>query len=217
MNKIINGIKRHLVLLFVVVLSLVGVVILVLLLIPKNSSSLVISVAPVDASITINNKSYSNGVFSNMAPGHYTAMISKDGFETKYVGFDLKNDEITTLSEYLVQSDQKMDYYESDAESLFVLREYASLHEDETAKTFLEEYDKKRSVKNFLPIEYAVAGTGDYYRIIFRENDSACEKNYCIEIGANNAYYNEAAITVLKDHGYNIDDYQIVYTFDGCD
>ena len=204
-----------------IVLLIVGVVVIVAIVMavmPKKNAALVISIAPVDATVIIDGERYWNGAYGDMAPGHYSAIISKDGFAGKAIEFDLANDEITYLNEYIVQPKDKFDYYETDTESLLALREYASSHEDEQVEAFLKDYDRKLSIREMLPIEYDEESNDEYYKIYFRDDGMyGCEKIYCIEIKTSSGAYTDLAFSILRIHGYNPEDYQIIDTSDGCD
>ena len=200
-----------------IVVVAILVVVLVLVLKPHNSANLSISVAPADAKITIDGNDYTNGLYREMAPGQYTATISKDGFEEKTVNLELKNDEVTRISEYLKQLEQGLDYYETDSNSLLALREYADTHEDAEVKKFLEEHDRKLRIKEILSIEYEEELTGDFYVVDYLENSPGCVKSFCLTVNASSDAYVETAFSVLKIHGYDAKDYEIVNISDGCD
>lgn len=208
--------KRFLVIASSIIGLMIIMIIVVFLLVPRNNANLVISVTPVGSTIKIGQKEYSNGVFRGLPAGHYAATIEKEGFESKTVELNLENDGITYLNEYLVQSDGSLGYYETDSESLLLLREYSSRYEDEKVKTFLENYDKKRSIRDVLPIEHKEPGVGDYF-IRYSEDYPGCKKIYCLEIGASDTIYYQSALSVLKIHGFEPDDYEIIDVSDRCD
>ena len=217
MEKIKNSFKQHPLYVLVLAIGVITIIIVIIILMPRRNAHLAINVAPADATIVINDQQYSNGVFDNMLPGHYNVIISKPGFETKTVEIDLKSDEVVYLNEYLVQPDWNFEYYETDLESLLSLREYADSHEDAKVKAFLENYDKKSVIRDILPLEYKEELTGDYYKIADMEKNYSCSRNYCIIIESSSDIYYELALSVLRNHGYNPDDYEIVYYYDGCD
>ena len=214
-----NNAKRKMLMIGLPVVGVLVILTVVLMtaLMPHNSANLVISVAPADATVTIGQKDYKNGIVRDLAPGHYTATVSKEGFETKMVELDLENDGITYLREYLAQSEDGFDYYEADLESLLYLREYASTHDDKTVKEFLEDYDKRLSIRDELPIVFKEETTGDYYEVYYRDDEPDCEWNYCLEIKTSSDAYEDLALSVLRIRGYNPDDYMIIHNSDRCD
>ena len=219
MNKIKNLLSENKI---AAVLSCAAIILLLavgaVVLKPQNNANLLVNVAPTDAKIVIAGQAYGNGMLRNMAPGHYVADIMKDGFESKTIEFDLKNDEVVFVNEYLIQPDLGFDYYETDSGSLLVLREYAEAHEDDAElKSFLENYEKKRTIVNILPLEYKDEITGGFYKVDYMEKNLACKKNYCITISTNDDIYTEAAFAAIKAHGYDLNDYTIIDLSDRCD
>ena len=218
MSKMKLFLKQHGLVVLLVTLVLMILILGVMILAPRNHANLAVSVAPVDADVLINGQAYENGMFRNMAPGHYTAVISRNGFGSKTVEFDLKNGEIVYLNEYLTQPELGFDYYETDKDSLLVLREYLSSHEgDGELKVFLEDYDRKKSVRDILPLEYEDEVTGGFYLVDFREESPACKKSYCLAISTSDDIYWELALTALRIQKYNPEDYEIIDVSDRCD
>lgn len=214
-----DDVKKNKILLYIglPVLGIVVAIILIVVLIPHNDALLVASVAPADSTITIDGHNYRNGFLRNLPPGHYTATISREGFTSKEVELDLENGVIKRLNEYLIQDDKGFEYYESDMESLLSLREYAESNEDAEVKAFLEEYDRKKSIKDLLPIKYTEEFDGEYYEVTYLDDDPYCTRNYCLGIRTSSDRYTDLMITALKAHGFNYDDYEVVDYSDGCD
>ena len=219
MNKMMVWVKQHILVTILIAFAVVALIIAsVIVLSPHNNAVLVVSVAPVDAEVLIGQEAYENGTFRNMAPGHYTVVISKDGFEGKTVELELKNDEVVYLNEYLAQSDSDFDYYETDRASMMVLREYSGSHEEDVElKTFLEDYDKKKTIEELLPLEYEDEETDGFYELDFLEGSSMCKKSYCLTISMSDDIYKDLALTTLKVHGYDPEDYEIIDVSDSCD
>lgn len=219
MNKIKIALQQHIIIILLICVAVILLLTMsVVILRPRNDANLVVSVAPTDAEIMIAGQVYDNGVFRNLAPGHYAAKISKEGFESKSVEFDLKNGEIVYLNEYLTQPDVGFGYYETDNNSLLVLREYAETHnEDVSLKEFLGNYDKKKAIMNFLPLEYKDEMTGGFYKVDYMEKNLTCKNNYCITISTSDDIYTEAAYAAMKAHGYDLNDYTIIDLSDRCD
>lgn len=220
MNENKTFLKRRIGVVLLVCLAIVVIIVVgVLLWTPRNNASLVVSVAPVDADVVINGQTYDgNGVFRNLAPGHYVAVVSKEGFEDKMVEFDLENDKIVYLNEYLMQSDSGFDYYETDSDSLLVLREYAEKHEEDTElKEFLEDYDKKKVILDILPLKYKDEVTNGFYIVDYMEKNVTCKTTYCITISTSDDVYTDAAFAAMKAHGFDLKDYNVIDLSDRCD
>lgn len=219
MNKKMIWLKQHLLVVslalsIMVVLIIVGLIFLT----PHNNAIMIVNVAPIDAEVSVGQGVYRNGTFENMVPGHYIVTISKEGFDSKTVEFDFENDKIVYINEYLVQPNLDFDYYETDKDSLLVLREYSMLHEGDVGlESFLKEYDRKKTIEDVLPLEYEDETTGGFYNVSFIEGNSVCKKSYCLTINASDDIYKELAFTVLKNHGFTPEDYEIVDISDSCD
>lgn len=211
-NKISSFIKRR----YALVLGVAVIVLLVAVVVVANvkSAKLVIQVAPSGATIKIGGRDYGNETIEGMWPGHYTAMISKDGFESKIVEFDLRSHETTILSEYLLGLEGGLGVYEFSADDLYWLRQYADANENEAVSEFISEHDKRKTIKDVLPLYDIDKGTGNSYYVFYKEGADECQRIYCLEIGANTRSYTGGALQGVRAHGYNPEDYEIIYKID---
>lgn len=175
--------------------------------------------APGIATISINGTSYQSGVYSDLAPGDYTATLSAQGFKDKEVSFSLSSGETTTIYEYLEDPDEGLGYFERNNSDLQVLR---NIDKPET-KSFIERYDAKMTIKTILPLEvnYDINSLTDNPRILYSKftiDDGTisddCAYAFCLRIwslSSNNDLNYRAAKAILKDNSYNIEDYHVVF------
>ncbi len=175
----------------------------------RKSAQFRLFVAPSNAKISIGNEDYSNGMLVASTPGVHTATISADGFKAKTVNLTLSENQTSHFYEYLIPDDSDLTVYEESYDDLYLLREYALLYPDDSSIVeFLTKYDEKAKIKDTLPL------IGNNYYIFYEESLSECKRLYCIEIGARNKSAGELAEQDLQKHGFNLNDYQIIYVYD---
>lgn len=179
-------------------------------------SSIEFTVAPSFAKIEINGQTYNNGVYE-FEPGEYEALISADGFESKKVKLTLGKEENAKLSEYLLNTEEGLAYFErSEAD----LRSLEAIDKTEV-KEFLESYRKKVSIRNILPIDasYDMSATlglpgNELYEQTIKDgsDDPRCKKAFCLL--ATGYRLNEAKLReAVSDKGYNLANYEVIYDF----
>ena len=217
MQKIIDFIKRHLILV-IVTLAIMAVAIILVIVLNIKTATLVFRVAPYDATITINDQIYANNTTHNFKPGNYTAVVSKYGFKDQTIELILENNKTTYLNTYLMNimgGGEDFEYYKTNYDDLYFLREYSNSHpEDEKLKIFLDDYDRAQTIKDILPLYSYDAATGESYYIFYETGSSQCNLLYCLEIGASSENSMISAMQKIIDNGYDIDDYQIIRSFD---
>lgn len=201
--------------LFLLTPILITAILIPLVIVGQKSATLNIDIAPLYATVSIDDKTYSNHSKVKLKPGNYSATISAPDFEPQSINFSLSRHENFDLRTYLLDSNSDLSYYETNSDDLYYLREYLHNHsDDELLSTFLTEYDKKRSVRNILPLYDIDQSTGESYYIFFETSLPTCNRLYCLQIGASSKTVFPTALAQLRSHGYNPDDYQIIYKSD---
>lgn len=181
-----------------------------------KSASLLIYVAPSNATVTIDGREYTNGVY-RFYPGTITAEIRQDGFETKTETLELQKGRVTKLFTYLTGKNNDYSWYISHDEDLSILQQISN---DNTSQSFLETYNqelaKAEQIKNAPDLPYtAQDADGNMISIVYTKSN-----NYCPEYSAKpciiitkkigNASY-DLGLNLLREHGYNPDYFNIIY------
>lgn len=176
-----------------------------------------ISVAPSQATVMINGNEYHNGSYE-FQPGQYQATISAEGFTTKTLDINVQPDQTTAIATYLVNNQEKMEYFEKSTADLQVL----STLPDEDAQEFISNYDQKASIRDLLPIdatydlsaESGMMGNDLYeQKITDGSSDSRCTQAFCLH--ATGYRLNMDALRqAVANLGYNFDDYEVIYDFE---
>ena len=209
----------------------VGVVILLCILaliglgvskIKPAHTLLEITVAPHDATISINGQEYRNGIYE-FEPGNYTVDISAEGFEPKNFNVVVPEEQTGKISTYLVNKKEGMEYYERNQADLNILETMA----DTEAVEFMKDYNRRISISGYLPIDasYSIEGppVGEGERQgnnIYRQKvengttDSRCGWAFCLLV-TGDLYNEEVLRNTLLDKGYNLDDYEVIYDIEG--
>ena len=197
----------------VLALSIFGVVKLIESL---KSASLLIYVAPSDATISIDGQEYTNGVY-RFYPGTITAEIRRDGFEPKTQTLELQNGRVTELFTYLTEEGGNFNWYVSHDEDLSILRQISS---DDASLLFLEDYDQKlakaEQIKNAPDLPYTAQDSdGNIISVVYAERGNYCPYSSvkpCVIITKKigDASYN-LGLDLLREHGYDPDYFNIIY------
>lgn len=195
----------------IVILCIVLLIVIPLSHINRPRTMIEINVAPGNASIDIDGKMYSNGIYE-ITPGTHKISISADEFEPKEFSIETEADKTTRLATYLSNA-EGLSVYEKNIGDLNIL----ATMDDAEVIDFMKEYNKKISIKNSLPIDasYAVDGAGINLSQTISDGseDSRCNMAFCLLIsgyGEPNEYVLKNALNNL---GYNLDNYEVIYDF----
>jgi len=194
------------------------------IIILKNSNHktyLSFNIAPSSADITINNKTYKNGVYE-FEPGNYKISVSADDFISKTFSVTVSQDTETEVSKYLYCADKTLNCYKKNETNFKILAQVA----DNNAKDFVENWQKILSIRQILPIkkyfytienpeylEFVTNSSGELTAartfIYDGSEDESCQYSICLLIGGTVTDQDHIEST-LSEQGYNIDDYQII-------
>lgn len=223
--------------LFAAIITMVLVIFLVIIPIIKDSAKLAfldILVAPVDASVTIDGEDYNNAVYE-MEPGHYTATITRDGFKSVTVDFDLEKNKTAGLYLYLEPSDGDWGYYglaknQASMEALLRLNNYNNdgkewwpevmpIQEKDGAKAVVEKY----KVKAILPLNVSLCGevatrmTCNAVKVEYKYAKK-CGDSLCLVISGRSKELPSEALSEIREKfaegGFDFDDYKYIYVQD---
>lgn len=212
MKNFLDFIKKHPLSIAAALFGIIVVVIIILYVIDSGkTASLEALIAPSNATITINGKSYKNGTY-RVEPGTFTAKIEKEGFTSKELSVELQSGKTTKVYDYLVPLDGDMSWYKNHPEEALLLNSVGDAKADYNSKTYVKKYP----VIDVLPIIYAKY-SDDYstyteFRIDGGEFDD-CPEKFCIKITDTTGGNYDFALDILHQKGFNPDDYKILYEY----
>lgn len=195
-----------------VVLAVIAGVFVVLDLLKNAYFSIVVT--PVGAKITVNGQEYSNGTFKRF-PGEVIVKIEHEGMVSKEVTLNLESGKTTVLRAFLTGEDDDFSHYDTNLRDYEILKLVATESE---AIEYIKATDKKLTIREVLPLQRwsdnktpsPVNGKlGRETSITDGTNDAACKQLICLMIQDNTG--NDAiARELIKNAGYNYDDFQII-------
>lgn len=223
--------------LFAIIITTVLVIFLIIVPAIKNANRpafLDILVAPVDANVMIDGEEYRNAVYE-MEPGHYTATITKEGFNEVTVDFDLEKNKTAGLYLYMEPTDGNWDFYkkkenQDSLEALLRLNNYnsdgatwrpevAPIQEKDGAKEIAEKY----KVKTILPVNVSLCGevatrmTCNAMRVEYKYSKK-CGDSLCMVISGRSKELPAEALNEIREKftegGFDFDDYRYIYVQD---
>lgn len=189
-----------------------------------KSATIKVDVAPIDATVLINGRKYTDDVFK-IYPGIYEVEVSREGLDTKTFTVEAKADSILDLAVFL-SSNGNFDFYtlEENYPSFFELSQIASsennitVDHDASAQEFIgrfqEDYDLYMS--NALPInysEYKATGSGRelVMDITIKKGNDDCVKFLCLDALMLMTNDEEFVNKLLLEKGFRVEDYEIRY------
>ncbi len=206
----IDFISRHKIAFGVICGSIIFVLLLVYISIKMVfSASLDLLIVPTDATIMIDGERYENGIYENLMAGTKKVVISREGFDTAEYDIELKRGELTRLYAHLGGNPE---WYENltDQDTLYLLD---IIYEYEGQQQ-LKELRAKYPIMESLPIvfERYFNNFTEYvhYRIDGGEFNE-CENSFCLKITDYSGGNYDRALDLMREKGYNPDDYEIFY------
>lgn len=219
-----NFVRRHPLITILIVLNCIvmGVIAGFFIVKSTKTATLDILVAPEAATVTINGKIYENGMYQ-LAPGDYTVHIEQSGLVAKEFSLKLDDGGFSRLHSYLVDSAGSFAYYEAHDDDALLLERIvqdSSDGADKAAKQFLKAYKTRREALASLPITYdeqADNGFGFIYLYIDHGDRTVCKQKLeaCLVINDTTGGNYNLAIDLLRERGFKVADYEIVYQAGG--
>ena len=211
----LSFVRNHKVISIVIVANLVVVVALAIAFIIHNSKTATIDilVAPENATIEINGKTYENYQSYDLAPGDYTAVISMEYMQTREVSFTLNDGDFYRLHTYLLSADGSFAYYEQAPNDAQILIKVS----DENSADYVASYQKRYSIVDKLPIYFDdYRDNYTFYTQYSIEHDTEiyCPKIVCIKIIDRTENSDQLMLNKIRELGYNPDDYEIDYIYE---
>lgn len=198
-----------------------------------HSATLLIQIAPLDATVTINGQEYSNGSFRIAPKTQAEVTITAPEFKTKTLTLDIKSHEVTKLVTYLIPEDNDWrPYKELDNKDslstllymngyqpwdLFQISSNLTTDQDSSADSLINTI----SIRTLTPFSFSICSGPasrtncnaisikyDYYL--------ECGNTLCLAITGRGANLNDATLATIREklaeRGYNFDNYEYFYT-----
>lgn len=201
-----------------IVLGLIAVVALVFLVLDLlKSSKINILVAPGDSAIvTINGEHFENGSYRSFPKGRATIKIEAPGFKTKEYELDIKANATTLIHDFLEPEDGNYTVYDKNKQDYKIIELTGT---SEAALKYLEQSQRRQNIVDYLPISKVVKlsiSEANKTKQLYHETvlsdastDEACKAVVCLFL-SDNFGEEETARQLLKEKGFNYDDYQII-------
>lgn len=207
------------------VLSIIGIIAVIIYNSTKNSI-INFTIAPIDATITVNgNSSYHNGSYS-FHPGTYEVVISHDGLDSKTFTIELQDNSNAAITAFLAK-DGNFDFYRLKdnyasylmLERIAVSSDNQTTDHDTSAESFIADFQEDYNLyQTALPINYTEyttsgeRGTLVYDLTIRRPSDkSSCTKYLCIEAIMILTDDKNLVDSMLQERGFKLEDFEIEY------
>ena len=206
--------NRNLALVIILPITIIIIVIigLVLFITRQNHlATLDILVAPASSDIIIDGKTYHHGAHK-LEPGIYHIEVKKPDFTTKTFTVTLSSGKTTDLHTYLLQSDGSFSWYLDHQDDSILLTQIG----DEEANKLMSESEQKYPILSDLPIiidQYDAQYNYTNYRID-GGNLESCTHDFCLIITDTTGGNEEKAKNEIKNRGYSLDDYEIIYHYE---
>lgn len=210
----LDYIKQHKLLSFMFFFNVVAVLIAILIIVIHSTKTATIDilVAPTDAVIELNGAKYDNLKSHNITPGDYHVKISMDGMQSKELDLAVKDGEMKKIWTYLLDENGEFSYYVDHPDDATILKEVA----DSEAKNFLEDYNKKQSILDVLPLTFSNTFEENATEVVsisirWGTGEECKEKPYCLIVRDYTGKNTEKALQMIKDAGYDPDDYELIF------
>lgn len=168
------------------------------------------NVAPFSSKITLDGNQMLQGISKVDAGTHHLA-ITAAGFKSKEYDIEIKSGQTNSITEYLLNSENGLEYYTNNDGEMDVLRASS----DEAAKQFAAEFDRKFAIRTDTPFEVEYGDIGSYgmMTVTFGAGKSPCTKFLCLLV---HDYESAESVQVLKNalrkRGYDYSDYEIIFS-----
>ena len=207
----------------ILVLDIVAIIVIIAVAIVNSLKTAVIefNVTPINSVISVNgDSSYSNGSY-RFFPGTYEITVSREGLDPKTFILELGNNDVQTVALFL-SNNGNFDFYalKENYSSFAKLAEIASaannltIDHDTSAEKFIEEFNRKTSINQILPLEYQFIddtnyGTNSFFAI--DENSDCVYNGLCLIVSPIINASETQILEFIRTNGYNPSDYQITF------
>lgn len=178
----------------------------------QKTAKIEVLVAPSFAKVEIDHTKLKTSGTSKYYPGEYTVTISADGFESTETTLNLEKDQTATLYLYLQPTTENYNFYlENKTESNLVQR-----INDLRTQASNNAYINKYPITEVLPINIVEQNREKNEWTEFHINYGQyenCKTEFCIKISDYTGGNQERALNIIREKGFNPDDYEIIYEY----
>ena len=210
----LDYIRQHKVFSLVIFLNIIAILIVVLVIVIYNTKTATVDlmVAPSDAVVELNGKQFENLKSHNVSPGDYHIKISMEGMQPKEFDLDIEDGDFKRIWTYLLDDDGGFGYYMSHPDDAIILNDVA----DDDVKRFLAEYNKLNAIQEVLPLQYSNTFDENATEVIsisvrWGIDDECDKKAFCLIVHDFTGKNNEKALQMIRDAGFDPNDYELVY------
>lgn len=168
----------------------------------KGTVSVETLVVPSNATVTINDETYSNKNSINLKPGNYTVVTSRDGFETNTQDILVAEGQTNAIiASLLPVSEEAKQWQENNMKAYLELEGRAGSIATQQGEEFIDKYP----ITKWLPLQKPT------YTIGYRQVTENGKQGIVITINAGEGY-RESALQELRDRDIDLGDYTIEFT-----
>ena len=205
--------------LIVDILAIIGIIAIIIYNLTKNSI-INFTIAPIDATITVNgNSSYHNGSYQ-FHPGTYEVVIYHDGLNSKTFTVELQDNSNAAITTFLSGSDN-FDFYrlKDNYSSYLALERIAAASDNQTtdhdtsAEEFIADFRRNYNLYSTqLPATYSeYDDNNELVKYISVNKSDKCDVTLCIKALMNSESDRTLADSLLQGKGFNLEDFEIEY------
>ncbi len=204
--------------LIIIISSVIGFFVVAIIIIllymsdAKKTATLQTLIAPSFATITIDSKTYPVNQDIRFEPQSTTATISADGFKSKEIELNLTANETSEIVTFLMPNDGTLTWYDSHPQEFDLYQQVVQRQATVDSDNFLEKYP----IANFVPYVYvdynSATNVWTEYRLDIGKFDG-CKREICIKITDSTGGNHNNALNLIRQNGYNPDDYEIIYEY----
>lgn len=188
---------------------LIAIISILLTLVFKSSTREVeVLVAPASATVTIDGKTYDNGIH-NLPAKEVSVHIEKPGFVSQDFTFNTTTND--KLYAFLLQKDGTFSWYETHHDDDIIMTTIGDYLNSNTANQYIKSYPEIEK----LPIIYA-AYDGNYDYTEFRIDGGKfekCSSDFCLKVTDTTGGNFEFAKQLLKEKGIDPEKYELLYEY----
>lgn len=192
----------------------------------RKTATIMVSLAPIDAEVTLGGKTYKNGAYQ-IVPGEYEATISREGLNSKTFTINVAGNSVTNLVTFLSDGNN-FDYYAKSGnyESFYALSQIAAAgnnittDQDKSAESFITWFQNAYNLyQSALPINYTEYENLEHGRslttdITIKRTSEDCAKILCIDaliLTTDGRDGKALANELMTSKGLKLEDYEIKY------
>lgn len=226
--------QKHMKLITLLTISLIIIVLVILsLYYYLHSSILIVQIAPINATASINGKDYSNGIYKLSPKKSVEVIITAKGFKDKKLSLDFQNNHVNKIITYLQPDSNDWEFYEQkgnseslnillascgyDPQDLIQITPNITTDQDFSAQNLIQ----KLSIKTQTPLNFSICGTPATRKncnsiTINYDYGQDCGNQLCLLISSRTPTLEQSTLNDIRNKlhksGYNLSKYKYTYT-----